>query len=168
MFWQLESLPLCNLDHPGDNFIILTTSGAANLENFVKMMTFQLQWRKLSFCTAGRDLHCSGSCVNASRATGEINPSRYFESCHVAIENIFETRQNSTQSVGNMPLLPPRHLLPHVLQIMARNPKYDQFPPKGHHNEEYPQSTTKMPWKPQIWPISLSQNSIKIWKISKL
>ena len=55
------------------------------------------------------------------------------------------TRQHSTQSVGNMPPPSPRHLLPHVLQIMPRNPKYDQFQPKGHHNEENPQITTKMP-----------------------
>ena len=28
---------------------------------------------------------------------------------------------------------------------MPRNPKYDQFQPKGHHNEENPQSMTKIP-----------------------
>ena len=61
------------------------------------------------------------------------------------------TRQNSTQSVGNMPLPSPRHLLPHVLQIMPRNPKYDQFQPKGHHNEENPQSMTKMPGNPKFY-----------------
>ena len=72
------------------------------------------------------------------------------------------------QSVRNMPPLPPRHLLPQVLQIIPRNLKYDQFQPKGHHNEEYPQSTTKMLWKPQIWHVSLSQNIIKIRKINKL
>ena len=38
-----------------------------------------------------------------------------------------QTRQNSTQSIGNMPPLLPRHLLPHILQIMHRNPKYDRF-----------------------------------------
>ena len=125
--------------------------------------------------------------------------------------DLYQTRQNWTQSVGNMPPLPPRHLLPHVLQIMPRNPKYDQFQSKGHHNEENPQSMTKIPkfdplreviivpklekltnydhnllssemlknqhakcqaissmgspgnaWKPQIWPIWLSQNSTKI------
>ena len=37
-----------------------------------------------------------------------------------------------------------------------------------HHNEENPQSKTKMPGKPQILPVSLSQNSIKIRKIYKL
>ena len=52
-----------------------------------------------------------------------------------------KTRQHSTQSVGNMPPPSPPHLLPQVLQIMPRNPKYDQFQPKGHHNEENPQST---------------------------
>ena len=82
--------------------------------------------------------------------------------------NPWKTRQHSTQSIGNMPPPSPRHLLPYVLQIMPRNPKYDQFQPKGHHNEENPQSTTKMPGKPQILPVSLSQNSIKIRKIYKL
>ena len=43
---------------------------------------------------------------------------------------------------------------------MPRNPKYDQFQPEGHHNEENPQSTTKMPGKPQMLPVSLSQNSM--------
>ena len=62
------------------------------------------------------------------------------------------TRQHSTQSVGNMPPPSPRHLLPHVLQIMPRNPKYDQFQPKGHHNEENPQSATKMPVNPKFYP----------------
>ena len=60
------------------------------------------------------------------------------------------TRQNSTQNVGNMPPPSPRHLLPQVLQIMPRNPKYDQFQPKGHHNEENPQSMTKMPGNPKF------------------
>ena len=46
------------------------------------------------------------------------------------------TRQNWTQSFANMPQLPPQHLLPHVLQIMPRNSKYDQFHSKGYHNEE--------------------------------
>ena len=55
------------------------------------------------------------------------------------------TRQNLRQSVGNMPPLPPPHLLPHVLQIMPRNHKYDQFESKGHHNEENPHSMTKIP-----------------------
>ena len=32
-------------------------------------------------------------------------------------------------------LRPPRHLLSHILQIMPRNPKYDQFQGKGHHNK---------------------------------
>ena len=36
-----------------------------------------------------------------------------------------ETRQHSTQSVRNMPPASPRHLLPHVLQIMPRNANYD-------------------------------------------
>ena len=63
-----------------------------------------------------------------------------------------KTKQNSTQRVGNMPLLPPRHLLPHVLQTMPRNPKYDQLQSKGHHNDENAQSTTKMPRNPKFYP----------------
>ena len=62
------------------------------------------------------------------------------------------TRQHSTQSVGNMPPPSPRHLLPHILQIMPRNAKYDQFQPKGHHNMENSQSTTKMPGNPKFYP----------------
>ena len=62
------------------------------------------------------------------------------------------TRQHSTQSVGNMPPPSPRHLFPHVLQIMPRNPKYDKFQPKGHHNEENPQSMTKTPGNPKFYP----------------
>ena len=64
---------------------------------------------------------------------------------HTKFEGSNWTRQNSTQSLRNMPPLPPRHLLPHVLQIRPRNPKNDQLQSKGHHNEEYPQSMTKIP-----------------------
>ena len=72
---------------------------------------------------------------------------------YILVNNmIVETRQHSTQSVGNMPPPSPRHLLPHVLQIMPKNPKYDQFQPTGHHNEENPQSTTKMPGNPKFYP----------------
>ena len=66
-------------------------------------------------------------------------------------EEVWRTRQHSTQSVRNMPPPSPRHLLPHVLQIMPRNAKYDQFQPKGHHNEENPQSMTKMPGNPKFY-----------------
>ena len=45
-----------------------------------------------------------------------------------------------------------RHLLPHVIQIMPRNPKYDQFQPKGHHYEENPQSMSKMPENHKFYP----------------
>ena len=66
---------------------------------------------------------------------------------------------------------------PHILQIMPGDPKYDQCLSKGHHNEENPcESMTKMAipsmhcmtnsWKPQIWPVSLSQNNVKIRKIT--
>ena len=61
------------------------------------------------------------------------------------------TRQHSTQSVRNMPPPSPRHLLPHVLQIMPKDANYDQFQPKGHHNEENPQSMTKMPGNPKFY-----------------
>ena len=50
---------------------------------------------------------------------------------------------------------------------MLRNPKYDQFQSKGHHNEENRQSMTKIR-KPQIWPISLSQNNAKIRENEKI
>ena len=71
-----------------------------------------------------------------------------------ALQGSMATRQHSTQSVGNMPPPSPPHLLllPQVLQIMPRNPKYDQFQPKGHHNEENPQSTTKMPGNSKFDP----------------
>ena len=62
-----------------------------------------------------------------------------------------KTRQHSTQSVRNMPPPSPRHLLPHVLKIMPKNANYDQFQPKGHHNEENPQSMTKMPGNPKFY-----------------
>ena len=63
------------------------------------------------------------------------------------------TRQNSTQNVGNMPPLPPRHLLPHILQIMPGNLKYDRCLWKGHHNEENPcESMTKMAGTPKFDP----------------
>ena len=35
---------------------------------------------------------------------------------------------------------------------MPRNANYDQFQPKGHHNEENPQSMTKMPGNPKFDP----------------
>ena len=74
------------------------------------------------------------------------------------------TRQHSTQSVGNMPPPSPGHLLPHVLQIMPRNPKYDKFQPKGHHNEENPQSMTKMPGNPQFYPFHKVKIASKLEK----
>ena len=65
--------------------------------------------------------------------------------------------------VSEICLHPPRHLLPHILQIMSSNPKYDQFQSKRHQNkEEHDQNDQK----PQIWSVSLSQNSAKIWKIN--
>ena len=87
-------------------------------------------------------------------------PSLYLDQCwiivnctnSVKIYKKMKTRQHSTQSIGNMPPPSPRHLLPHVLQIMPRNPKYDQFQPKGRHNEENPQSATKMPVNPKFYP----------------
>ena len=83
---------------------------------------------------------------NYSRRNGiDIAPHIYITSLSSCL-----TRQNSMQSVGNMPPLPLCHLLPHVLQIMPRNPKYDQFQSKGHHNGENAQSTTKMPGNPKL------------------
>ena len=75
-----------------------------------------------------------------------------------------KTRQHSTQSVGNVPPPSPRHLLPHVLQIMPRNPKYDKFQPKGHHNEENPQSMTKMPGNPKFYQFHLVKIASKLEK----
>ena len=60
---------------------------------------------------------------------------------------------------------PPRHLLPHVLQKMPRNPKYDQFQSKGNNNEENPESMTKMAGNPKF---DQFQNNAKIRKINKL
>ena len=85
-------------------------------------------------------VHLGGQCICAlwRQGTG-------WWSC--GLHNMEETRQNSTQSVGNMPPLPPRHLLPHVLQIIPRNPKYTGFSQRGIIMEN-PQSTTKMPGNP--------------------
>ena len=57
----------------------------------------------------------------------------------------FKTRQNSTQSVRNMPLLPPRHLLPHVLQIMHRNPKMTSYSQRGTIMRNIHRAWTKSP-----------------------
>ena len=84
--------------------------------------------------------------------------SMFINFIHISLYDIsltrnisYQTRQHSTQSVRNMPPPSPRHLLPHVLQIMPRNANYDQFQPKGHHNEENPQSMTKMPGNPKFY-----------------
>ena len=77
----------------------------------------------------------------------DVNPHFTAPGCRY----YFKTRQHSTQSVRNMPPPSPRHLLPHVLQIMPRNANYDQFQPKGHHNEENSQSMTKMPENPKFY-----------------
>ena len=45
---------------------------------------------------------------------------------------------------------PTRHLLPHVLQIMPSNPRYDQFQSRWHHSESNPQSITKMAGNPKF------------------
>ena len=84
--------------------------------------------------------------------------------CTTDVRKNKETRQHSTQSVGNMPPPSPRHLLPHVPQIMPRNPKYDQFQPKGHHNEENPQSTTKMPVNPKFYLFHKVKIALKLEK----
>ena len=61
-----------------------------------------------------------------------------------------------------MPPLPPQHLLPHVLQMMPRKLKYDQFQSKGHHNEENPQSMTKMSGNLKIVPKLENQETVAI------
>ena len=76
------------------------------------------------------------------------------------------TKQHSAQSVGNMPPPSPQHLLPHVLQIMPRNPKYDQFHPKGHHNEENLQSTTILPGNPKFYPFHWVKIASKLEKFT--
>ena len=73
---------------------------------------------------------------------------------------ISKTKQNSTQSIGNMPPLPPCHLLPHVLQITS-------FSQRGTIMNKIHKAPPKRP-STQIWPVSLSQNSVKIRKINKL
>ena len=47
---------------------------------------------------------------------------------------------------------------------MLRNPKYDQFQPKGHHNEENPQSTTKMAGNPKFDLFNLVKIASKLEK----
>ena len=65
-----------------------------------------------------------------------------------------------------MPPPSPQYLLPHILQIMPRNPKYDQFQPKGHHNMENSQSTTKMPGNPKFYPFHEVKIASKLEKLS--
>ena len=48
---------------------------------------------------------------------------------------------------------------------MPRNPKYDQFQSKGNHNEENPESMTKMAGNPKF---DQFHNNAKIRKINKL
>ena len=69
------------------------------------------------------------------------------------------------QNVRNMPPLPTQHLLPAFFQIMARNPKYNQFQAKGHLNEENPQSMTKIPRKPKFDPFHLVKLVPKLGKL---
>ena len=67
------------------------------------------------------------------------NQSRYpsfgapWRSCDVNVAGLTPkpTRQNSVENVGNMPPLPPRHLLPHVFRIMPRNPNVTSFSQRG-------------------------------------
>ena len=56
------------------------------------------------------------------------------------------------QSVGNMPP-PPLGIYSHTFSRWCqKNPKYDQFQSKGHHNEENPQSMTQMARNPKFDP----------------
>ena len=45
-------------------------------------------------------------------------------------------------------LRPPLDIYSHTF---FRNPTYDQYQPKGHHNEENPQGMTKMPGNPKFY-----------------
>ena len=47
---------------------------------------------------------------------------------------------------------------------MPRNPKYDQFQPNGHHNEENPQSMTKMLGNPKFDPFHQVKIASKLEK----
>ena len=50
------------------------------------------------------------------------------------------------------------------LSTTSTSTKYSGPNPEGHYDEENPQSMTKIP---QIWRVSLSQNSVKIKKINR-
>ena len=67
------------------------------------------------------------------------------KSTHRFTIELDRTRRKASEICFRPPPPPPRHWLPHVLKIMPRNPKYDQFQSKGHHNEENSQSMTKIP-----------------------
>ena len=104
------------------------------------------------------------------------NPSAVYTSCWTGWNNqemqdsqgvnTYHFQLDSTYhfQLGNMPPPSPWHLLPHVLQIMPRNPKYDKFQPKGHHNEENPQSMTKMPGNPKFYPFHLVKIALQLEK----
>ena len=47
---------------------------------------------------------------------------------------------------------------------MPRNLKYDQFQPRGRHNEDNPQNTAKMPWNPKFDPFHQVKIASKLEK----
>ena len=61
-----------------------------------------------------------------------------------------KTRQSLMQSVGNMPLLPLRHLLPHVLQIMPRNSEMVTFSQRGTIMRKIHRAWPKWPGTPNL------------------
>ena len=121
-------------------FFFYTSQLISWLQNFQAIKFWLLYINKLTQVTC-----CTKLLVTVSFYFG-MDQNNALMKCE-----LWKTRQHSTQSVGNMSPPSPRHLLPHVLEIVPRNPKYDQFQPKGHHNQENPQSTTKMPGNPKFY-----------------
>ena len=68
--------------------------------------------------------HCLS--VSMFQTLRNITPAQHLIQSIPHTPQLHLTRQNSTQSVGNM-LPPPWHLLPHVLQIMPRTPNMTNF-----------------------------------------
>ena len=129
-FWTMNNMKFMN-------GFILTLSSSWIFKKLPCSKIWWLEARKV-------DTGCWESCQSWDRNLKKNKNKHWFVKKQV-------TRQHSTQSVRNMPPPSPRHLLPHVLQIMPKNANYDQFQPKGHHNEENPQSMTKMPGNPKFY-----------------
>ena len=144
--WHTCNLCVIWQHYPGDMYIHLHTIGLTGVT--------ELGTVTVNFAPNRRRFHWSISRWILMRRKNIFDESlKSSLSLFVPSFRFFQhlTRQHSTQSVRNMPPPSPRHLLPHVLQIMPRNANYDQFQPKGHHNEENPQSMTKMPGNPKFY-----------------